>query len=106
MPTSENISREKLEIALKEIRRDVARLHRDAGYAGGDSVRFLFIIALIALAHLIYDGWHQGVKDSLGISAGIFITYAILNYLYVYWRSMRLLKEPVDPMWDTEVDLS
>lgn len=61
---------------------------------------------LIALAHLIHDAWHQTVHFSLAASAGIIIVHGIFNYFRVRKRSMRLLKEPVEPMWDTEVDLS
>lgn len=103
---SQNVSKEKLEKAFEQIRKDVANLQRDLAYAEGNRVRWIFLIMWIVSANLLIDAFHLSVLYSFIISAVLVATYRFLDGLRINRRAFRSLKEPLEPMWDTKVDLS
>ena len=106
MAQPEFVSREKLEQAFEQVRKDVAYLHRDLGYAEGNRARWLFIIMWLVLAQIVKDLFGIATAYSLGISALLVAGYRFLDGLRITKRAYRSLKEPLEPTWDTKVDLS
>lgn len=84
----------------------MAYLHRDLAYAEGNRRRWLFIIMWLVLAHFVKDGFDIGAFYSLGISALLVATYSFLDGLRIAKSAHRSLKEPLEPIWETKVDLS
>jgi len=101
-----DIRREKLEQAFEQIRKDIAALQRDLGYAELNRNRWIFIIMWLVLANLVKDAFELGTSLSLGISAALVILYRLVDRMRITRRALRVLKEPLEPMWDTKVDLS
>ncbi len=101
-----DIRREKLEQAFEQIRKDIAALQRDLGYAELNRSRWIFIIMWLVLANLVEDALDLGTLLSLGISAALVILYRLVDGMRITRRALRTLKEPLEPMWDTKVDLS
>ena len=48
-----HIDREKLAKALQQVRRDIANLHRDLGYAAVDRLRFVVFLLYLVLAEFL-----------------------------------------------------
>jgi len=100
-----HIDREKLRQALEQVRKDIASLHRDLAYAAADRVKLITFIIYLVLA--------QFLQSVLGINilwCFLISVFAVSIHLF-YWevqvrrRVRRLLDEPLEPMWDTTVDL-
>lgn len=106
MENYDYVRKEKLEHAFEQIRKDVANLHRDLAYAAADRVRWLFLVMWIVLAHLTNDFFGLSVLYSIAFSGVIISGYRFVDGLRVRRRALRLLKEPLEPMWETKVDLS
>ncbi len=100
------VSREKLEQAFERVRKDVAYLQRDLAYADGNRARWLFIIMWLVLAHFVKDISALHTTYSLGISALLVAGYRFVEGLRITKRAYRSMKEPLELVWDTKVDLS
>lgn len=106
MAQPESISKEKLEQAFEHMRKDVAYLQRDLAYAEGNRARWLFIIMWLVLGHFVKDIFALHAAYSLAISAVLVAGYRVVDGLRITRHAYRSTKEPLEPMWDTKVDLS
>lgn len=104
MSTLENVSRESLEKALKEIRTDVGRLHGVMGIVSGDSDFWLVLVAWIGMTNLIQFNWHWRFDISILISGSISYGLYRMRLYDSKKRLSRFLKEPLE--MDTDVNLS
>jgi hypothetical protein len=106
MKSVSDISREKWEMAFQSIRKDIGYLHRDLGYSEGHRKRWIFIIMWLVLADLLISSFNLGLVPSLGAAAAILGIFAFFDRAYIRTLALRTSKEPLEPMWDTNVDLS
>lgn len=106
MTNIEDVSREKLGRAFELIRSDIAYLHRDLALGEANRMRWIFMIMWLVLANLINDAIHPGVLYSLGISAVLIYVYRLFDKWRIIHRAMESRKVPLEPMFDTKVDLS
>jgi hypothetical protein len=100
-----DVPKERLEYALREIRRDIARLHRDLGHGAGNEARWLFLLMWIALSNLLISAFNLSGLFALGTAAVVVSTYRVIDGMRIVRHAKRQLHEPVEPMWDTEVKL-
>jgi hypothetical protein len=100
-----DVPKEKLERALQDIRRDTAALHRDLAYAAGDRVRWLFLLIWIALSDFMQNAFHLHALYALGAGALLVLAYRLVDNILIRKRAMRMLNEPVEPMWETKIEL-
>lgn len=106
MRESDYVKREKLEHAFEQIRRDVAYLHKDLAYAAADRVRWLFLVMWVVSAHLAKDFLGLNVLISIALSGLIVYGYRFIDRLRIKRRALRLMREPLEPMFETKVNLS
>jgi len=99
------VSKERLEVALREIRKDNARLHRDIALGLGNEARWIFILMWIVCSNFLINAFNLGVLFALGGAGLLVATYRVIDANRIYKRAMQKLNEPVEPMWDTEVKL-
>lgn len=99
------VSKERLEIVLREIRRDTARLHRDIALGAGNEARWIFILMWIACSDFLMSAFNLSVLIALGGAGALVATYRAIDAARINKNAMRKLNEPVEPMWDTEVKL-
>lgn len=100
-----DVPKERMESALQEIRRDVAALQRDLGGAAGNETRWLFLLMWIALSDLLRNTFNLSLLYALGIAAAVVFTYRFLDGTRITRRALRMLKEPLEPVWNTKVEL-
>ena len=105
MDTVGHVRKERLDIALQQIRRDVARLHRDAAGAAGNEARWVFLLMWLILGDVLHDAFDLSPLYAIVISALIVGAYRVLDGLRITATAMRTLKEPLEPTWDTRVEL-
>ncbi len=105
-PGPEFVRREKLEHAFETIRKDVAYLQRDLAYAEANRTRWVFVIMWLALTPLVRDLLRIDLIPSLGLSALLAAGYRLVDGLRITRRAIRSFSEPLEPAWDTKVDLS
>jgi len=106
MSSIESVQKEKLEKAFEQIRKDVAYLQRDLAYAEQNRSRWIFIIMWIVLADLIKNFFDLSILYSFGVSGIIVGLYRLVDGYRITKRALRSLKEPLEPLWDTKIDLS
>ena len=105
MPDVSSVPKERLECALREIRRDIARLQRDLAHAAGNEARWFFILMWIAFSNLLISAFNLGALYGAGIAAVVVFSCRAIDRMRIRRRAMRMLEESVEPMWDTEVKL-
>jgi hypothetical protein len=97
---------EKLQKAFEDIRRDIAFLHRDQGYGAGNETRWIFIIMWVVTTNLVHDLFGLGAIFSLIMGTLIVGAYRFLDGWRIGRRALRVMKEPLEPHYETKVDLS
>jgi len=100
-----HIDREKLRQALQQVRRDIASLHRDLAYAAADRVKLTTFIIYLVLAQFLQSVLGINILWCFLISVFAVSIYSFYWEVQVRRRVRRLLDEPLEPMWDTTVDL-
>jgi len=100
-----HIDREKLRQALEQVRKDIASLHRDLAYAAGDRLRFVVFLLYLVLAQFLQSVLGINILWCFLISVFAVSIYSFYFEVQVRRRVRKLLKEPLEPMWDTTVDL-
>jgi len=106
MTSLETVQKEKLEKALEQIRKDVAYLQRDLAHAEQNRSQWIFVIMWLVLANLIKNFFDVSILYSFGISGFIVIVYRLIHGYRITKRALRSLNEPLEPRWDTKIDLS
>lgn len=106
MKTVADISREKLELALETIRKDTALLQRDLAFALANRTRWIFIVLWVSLANLLGHTFEIGLILSLLSSGIIVFVYGVVDTVRINKQADKISIEPLDPKWDTKVDLS
>lgn len=99
------VSKERLEAALQQIRSDVATLHRDLGYGAGNQARWTFLLMWLVVADLLRDGLDLSWWLAVAVSVVIVGAYRIIDGMRTTARALRRMEEPVEPSWDTRVEL-
>ena len=98
-------SKEKLKEALEQIRKDIASLHRDLAGAEGNRATWILIIMWLALAPILQSIFQVGIVSALGLAGVVVSVYSFVDGIRIRKRALRTLKEPLEPMFDTSVDL-
>jgi len=106
MRESEYVSKAKLEKAFEQIRSDMATYHRDHAYAEKNRARWIFLIIWLLVAIAMHDFFNVGSLLSLLYSAILVGVYRVLDGLYIVYRAHRVARQPLEPTFDTHVDLS
>lgn len=104
MTQLENVRKDNLERALKEIRRDGFRLSGLIGIGSGDTEFWLRILAWIGLTQLLHGNLHMDFVVSVCSGGGITFGLQLLRARDTRKRVDELMKEALE--LDTEVDLS
>ena len=102
--TFENVSKEKLEAALKSIRNDAAQLNLVLAVGFSESDHWLLIITWILLTQWIQGSWHMSFGAAMLIAGGLVWGYYFLKLSQTKKKFARFTKSPV-VMDDTDVDL-
>ena len=100
-----HIDREKLAKALQQVRRDIAKFQRDVGYAEKNRTYWIFAIMVIVVADFLGAWWGLGGVPSLALSFVLVSICGLVHAIQIWHKAHQSLKEPVEPMWDTTVDL-
>ena len=100
-----HIDREKLAKALQQVRRDIAKFQRDVGYAERNRTNWIFLIMTVVVANFLRGWWSLDGLSSLGWSVALVVSYRFVDGVRIWYRAHQSLKEPVEPMWDTTVEL-
>ena len=103
---NEQVSRVALERALSDIRRDIAYLHKDLAYSMADDTRRIFLIAWLVIAMVLSKAFELSMLEGVFWSAGAVGLYGIIEGAIIRTRAVKLLKEPLEPEFNTRVDLS
>ena len=106
MRESEHVSKAKLEKAFEQIRRDMATYHRDHAYAEKNRARWIFLMIWLLVAIAIHNFFNVGGLSSLLYSALLVGVYRVLDGFYIVYRAHRVANQPLEPTFDTHVDLS
>jgi len=106
MQDTKYVGKEKPAKALSQIRRDMAYFHRDHAYAAGDRTRWIFLILWLLVALTMHGLFYTGGADSLAFGGIIVGVYAVLDGLYIHRRARKVAEQPLEPTFDTHVDLS
>lgn len=101
-----DVPREKLENAFESIRKDIAYLHRDLAGGAGNETRWIFIIMWVVTTNLLHDLFGLGAIFSLALGFLIVGSYRLIDGWRILRRAHRLMKEPLEPLYETEVELS
>ena len=99
------IDREKLATALQQVRRDIAVTQRDVAYALGHQTNWIHAIMVVIVADFLRGWWSLGGVSSLALSLALVSICVFVYSFHISAKAYRHLKEPVEPMWDTTVDL-
>jgi len=100
-----HIDKEKLAKALQQVRRDIAVSQRDVAYALGHQTNWIHAIMVVIVADFIRAWWSLGGVSSLALSFALVAICAFVYSFHISAKAHRHLKEPVEPMWDTTVEL-
>lgn len=106
MKNANLVSREKFKKAFSQIRKDIAALQRDIAVAEGNRTNWIFIIMFLVAAIFVNDLFGIETRASIGIAMGAICVYKIIDGIRIRRNAMKMLKEPLEPMWDTDIDLS
>ena len=105
METISDVPREKLEVALQQIRADVAHLHRDIAGAAANETRWIFLVLWVTVGDLLHGMFDLSPLYAIGASALLVWAYRVLDGIRITANAMRRLNEPLEPMYDTSVEL-
>ena len=100
-----HIDREKLAKALQQVRRDIAKFQRDVGYATKGQTYWIFAIMVVVVADFLHGWWSLGGAASLALSFVLVSICGLAHGIQIWHQAHQSLKEPVEPMWDTTVEL-
>ena len=102
----QQIDRKSLERALSDIRKDIAWLHKDLAYIERDKARRIFIIMSLAASIVLNEAFALGMMQSLLGAVVIVSVYMAIEVSLIRSRALKLLKQPLEPEFNTSVDLS
>lgn len=102
----QQIERKSLERALSDIRKDIAWLHKDLAYIERDKARRIFIIMSLASSIVLNEAFALGMMQSLLAAVVIVSVYSAIEVSLLRSRALKLLKKPLEPEFNTSVDLS
>jgi hypothetical protein len=102
----QQIDKKSLEQALSDIRKDIAWLHKDLAYIERDKGRRIFIIMSLASSIVLNEAFALGMMQSLFWAVVIVSVYRAIEVSLIHSRARKLLKEPLEPEFNTSVDLS
>jgi hypothetical protein len=105
MQNSDYVSREKLEQAFEQIRKDISTLHIDLAHAEGNRMRWFFIIMWLILALLIEVFFKRGIVYALGISFLLVGAFRLFDRWYIYRRAVDSEKK-LGQTFEKKIDLS
>ena len=105
MDTVGHVPKERLEIALQQIRADVAQLHRDLAAGAGNEARWIFLLMWLILGDFFRGAFGLSPLYAVLAAALIVGAYRVLDGMRVTATAMRMLKKPLEPTWDTKVEL-
>ena len=102
----QQIDKKSLERVLSDIRKDIAWLHKDLAYIERDKARRIFIIMSLASSIVLNEVFSLGIMQSLFWAVVIVGVYSAIEISLIRSRALKLLKQPLEPEFNTSVDLS